>query len=96
MTSQFLQKGQHRFFPDLRLQNKGEEKKENELNCVYQKADLLEKQNHLCFLLFSLLESLMRSNWILIFWGNCDVTSGLDQLDFCKETIAEIILAIKN
>ena len=30
MTAQFPQKSQHRFFPDSRLQNKGEGKKENE------------------------------------------------------------------
>ena len=33
---------------------------------------------------------------MLTFWGNCDVPSGLDHLDFCKETIGEIILAKKT
>ena len=60
-TSQFLQKSLHRFFPDSRLQNKEEEKKENEL-VFLRKLIFLKSKINRCFLLLSLLEPLMQSN----------------------------------
>ena len=61
LTSQFFQKSQHRFFPDSRLQNKGEEKK-IKWACVFQKAGPLKKQNQP---LFSLSGEIMTSQAVL-------------------------------
>ena len=68
MTSQFPQKSYHRFFPYSRLQNKGEEKKENEL-VFFRKLTLLKSKINHCFLLLSPLEPPMQNNLDVNFLG---------------------------
>ena len=67
-------------FPDSRLKIKGEEKKENEL--VFLRKLTPWKAKSIVVSSYLLFQSLWcRLIWMLTFWGNCDTTSGLDQLD---------------
>ena len=49
----------------------------------FRKLTLLKSKIHR-FLLLSLLELLMRSNWRLTFWGNYDVTNSFGSLGFLQ------------
>ena len=69
MVSKFLQKIQHRFFPDSRLHNKGEEKKNELVFFFFRKLSLLKSKISRCFLLLSLMEPLMQSNLDANFLG---------------------------
>ena len=57
MTSQFSQESLHRYLPDSRLHNKGEEKKENEL-VFFRKLTPVKSKLSRSFLLLSFLELL--------------------------------------
>ena len=73
------------------------ERKKRKRTCVFQKAGPLKKHNPSLFLVTSLLEPLMRSNLDAYFLGKIVTSQAvLDHLNSCKETIAEIILAIKK
>ena len=70
------------------------EDKENEL-VFFRKLTLLKRKIRQCFLLLSFQEPLMRTNLGAYFLGEIVTSQAVfAHLDFCKETVAEIILVI--